>query len=856
MAKRKKQKAKAAKAAPPKQQKKTQPADWERFIERHPFLSAVIIFAALVIIFFGIIRPALFAFDMMVYGTDTMAAAPFFRGFYADFWREHGEMPLWEPYIHGGMPFVDAMHGDIFYPAAILQVIFPVTYALGLKLILHVFLAGVFMYLFLREWGLSWRSSVFGGILYIFTPALVSLMYPGHDGKMYVTALTPLAFMFLHRGVVTRQFASFFVFGLVYTLLVLTAHVQMAYYASWGLGLYFLYMLWDQHRYNPRKIAKPILAFALAVVLALGASAIQWLSPYFYLQNHSQRIQHTEERGFEWATSWSMNAAEVGQLLVPEFPGNNVNDPNARSGAANTYWGANYFKLNSEAVGVFALFFAILALVRFRTRQAVFLGVLSLFALVYATGSSTPLFTLSYYLVPMVKNFRAPSMINFLYAFGLVVLAAWAVHKLESNKINDRSRSRTLRAALIIAAVYSGITVLISLGGEGFFRGWAGLFQGDVDAQTAQAITANTPRVIAALWISTVLLWGAVGLIWLRFTRSLSTTAVVAGLALLAIIDLWRVDARYVYTVDPDNYYRRSALIDRLQQIQEESGPTRTFILPGTVPDNYLAMYGLGEVSLSAMHGNHLLSYDNFTGRHERPQNLVYQHVLDLLNVGYVLSPMPAEQLIQQAEQARNPELLLIARMIAGWGASREAVGGFHLYENPSAVSRATLYFGYQVEPDHERVLKRVKDPKFPHRRILLLEKEIPQLPPTDNPESLPPCIPMQIVENSINEMEVAVDVPRDAMLFLAENYYPAWRAEGDGEPLEIYRADYTFRAIFVEAGTSRIHLYFENPKFTLATWLSGGCILLLVAGLGVTSFVSRRRSPESHTIEQKPPEE
>ncbi|HEX7401800.1 MAG TPA: hypothetical protein VF369_06455, partial [candidate division Zixibacteria bacterium] len=57
----------------------------------------------------------------MLYGTDTMGAGVFFRSFYADFWRTYHTMPLWEPYIHGGMPFVDAMHGDIFYPAAILQ---------------------------------------------------------------------------------------------------------------------------------------------------------------------------------------------------------------------------------------------------------------------------------------------------------------------------------------------------------------------------------------------------------------------------------------------------------------------------------------------------------------------------------------------------------------------------------------------------------------------------------------------------------------------------------------------------------------------------------------------------------------
>ncbi len=813
----------------------------EKWIDARPGTAAVLLYALLTVIFFGIIRPALFSPGMMIYGTDSMSAGVFFRSFYADFWRTHWSMPLWEPYIHGGMPFVDAMHGDIFYPAALLQIIFPVTYALGLKLILHVFLAGLFMYMFLREWGLGWRSSALGGILYMFTPCLVSLFYPGHDGKIYVTALTPLAFLFLHRGTVLRRWSSFFAFGLVYAFVILTAHVQMAYYLSWGLGLYFLYLIWDVHKFRPKLIAKPIAAFALAIVLAGGMSAVQWLSPYFYLQNYSQRIQHTEKRGFEWSSSWSMHAEEAASLLVPEFPGDNL------AYEQNTYWGQNYFKLNSEAVGVFAVFFALLILSVQRRRQVVFFAILSMLALIYALGAGTPLFTLSYYIIPGVKKFRAPSMINFLYAFGIVAVAAWGINQIARLPAKAPVERTFLKHGVIIAGGYTLITLLITFWGEGFFLAWAGIFQGGLDPQKSASLAANVPNVVTGLWISAALIWAVIGLLWARFNRSLNKTLFFSGLALLALVDLWRFDARYVHLVNPDNYYRRSGFVDYLERVKQDEGPFRTFILPQTVPDNYLAMYGLEEVSLSAMHGNHLLSYDNFTGRHEQIQNLAYPWSWDLLNITKIVSPLPAEDLVREATKARRPDLAIIGENLAGLQEEPDLVDRFYVYSNYNALPRVCGFFGYQVIEDHEAVLTALKKPDFPRRRELILEQEIPELPPfRGDAQALSEFQPGKIVDEQINEFTIEIDMPADGLVFLSENYYPAWRAEEDGRLLTIYRANYTFRAVFVRAGKHTIRFYFDNPRFDQAKLLSLVSLVLLVVGLVATGW--RRKTVPAKT--------
>ncbi len=52
--------------------------------------------------------------DKMLFGSDTVEAGLFFRGFYAEFVKVYHRIPLWNPYIFGGLPFIDAMHGDTF----------------------------------------------------------------------------------------------------------------------------------------------------------------------------------------------------------------------------------------------------------------------------------------------------------------------------------------------------------------------------------------------------------------------------------------------------------------------------------------------------------------------------------------------------------------------------------------------------------------------------------------------------------------------------------------------------------------------------------------------------------------------
>ena len=111
--------------------------------------------------------PALAGKFLINIHSDQYLAGYAFREFAAHTLRTTGSFPLWNPYIYGGLPYVAAMHGDIFYPTFLLRMIMPTDVAMTVGFMVHIFLAGLFTYFFLRAWGLSFYPALLGGLAYM-----------------------------------------------------------------------------------------------------------------------------------------------------------------------------------------------------------------------------------------------------------------------------------------------------------------------------------------------------------------------------------------------------------------------------------------------------------------------------------------------------------------------------------------------------------------------------------------------------------------------------------------------------------------------------------------------------------------
>ncbi|MGH8005131.1 MAG: hypothetical protein ACRECJ_10470, partial [Limisphaerales bacterium] len=116
----------AEKKGKPAPKKPVQPSYWWENARLFPWLPLGTYFVFVITLF------AEFVFsDKMLAGSDTLQAGIFFRSYFVEFFKSYGHVPQWNPYIFGGMPFVDAFHGDIFYPLSFLKFLMPLDRALG-----------------------------------------------------------------------------------------------------------------------------------------------------------------------------------------------------------------------------------------------------------------------------------------------------------------------------------------------------------------------------------------------------------------------------------------------------------------------------------------------------------------------------------------------------------------------------------------------------------------------------------------------------------------------------------------------------------------------------------------------------
>jgi len=138
-----------------------------------------------------------------------------------------------------------------------------------------------------------------------------------------------------------------------------------------------------------------------------------------------------------------------------------------------------------------------------------------------------------------------------------------------------------------------------------------------------------------------------------------------------------------------------------------------------------------------------------------------------------------------------------------------------HVYENPRALPRVFLVNEWQ-RADFDELI-RDGWPAVDPRRVVLLE-HAPAAPlPLPGGEragvrGLPaePVGAARIVNYGNTEVTIETDSPSPALLVLTDVWHPWWRAEVDGAPAEILKADVLFRAVAVPAGRHVVRFTFH----------------------------------------------
>ncbi|MGH2626170.1 MAG: hypothetical protein ACRDHY_05915, partial [Anaerolineales bacterium] len=333
-----------------------------------------------------------------------------------------------------------------FYPTAWLRWILPTDTAMNLGFAVHIVLAGCTMYAFLRALGVSWTGALTGGLAYELTGLVASLVYPGHDGKLFVSALTPLVFLAILRAVRDRRPYAFGLLALGVGLS-LHGHPQLSYYLLVAAALWGVYLLFLAPG-RPVGTAKlPLLGGALAAVaIGFGIYAIQAL-PFIAYIPYSPRAVGGPSGGWEYATAFALPWTELFSVIIPEF-----------NGIQSAYWGENYLKHHTEYLGVAPLVLAVVgAGDRARRPLVLAVGCIGLFFLLIALGGHTPFYRLWYEVMPLMKKVRAPGMAFFLVSFPVAAFAGFGADRVLRGDV-------PARRLWILGGIAAGVGLLGLLG--------------------------------------------------------------------------------------------------------------------------------------------------------------------------------------------------------------------------------------------------------------------------------------------------------------------------------------------------------------------------------------------------------
>jgi uncharacterized membrane protein YfhO len=150
-------------------------------------------------------------------------------------------------------------------------------------------------------------------------------------------------------------------------------------------------------------------------------------------------------------------------------------------------------------------------------------------------------------------------------------------------------------------------------------------------------------------------------------------------------------------------------------------------------------------------------------------------------------------------------------------------------------MPRAFVVHQAVVVPDQEAAWARIHEPGFDPASTVVLEGGQSQ----EGGGGLDAAV--QVLRYGSNALKIQVDTPQAGYLVLSDPFYPGWRAAVDGQPVEILRANYAFRAVAVPAGTHQVTMGFRPGTVLVGGGISVLTLVVLLA-LGSAALVRRRR--------------
>lgn len=721
-----------------------------------------------------------------------------------------GNLPLWNPHLFSGTPFVGSFQSAMFYPPNYVHLVAPVSLGINFEFAFNVWVLAVGAHLWARGRGLSFVASLLCAGVAAFGATVWLRVLAGALTVLATYAWVPWLLASIDALARKLTLGWWLVATLAASMTLLAGHPPTAFMSAFVLAMYCVPALW-----RSRGRARLVGALLAAGALSVSIAGVQ-LAP-----GYDASVEGIRRAGvdFAFATSWSFPPENLLTLFVPSMFGD-------ATATQVRYLGRWWYWDDMAYIGVTASVLAavgVLATGHAARRTAMWLGGL---LVVLALGRYTPLYRVAFEHLPAFDLIRAPSKFMYFASLFLALLAGIGLDRLigtddsqtppAAHEAPDPQRMLRIRVAWAagLFGVLVGVAGFWSMGSASSASGltpWspivllASLNEGGDLSPRAAAWWARTAGQ-SLLGSGALFVVIAVVVRLAARTRWLATGLVVIGLAEL----LWFA-----------GHHRGGNAVDLgLRQragfagVLERAGTGR--IMEVGIASN--APLGLRGYSVWGYDPVVLDRYSTFMGRSQGVGPL------DLDNV-------------RGRPPSRDHRHLRMLRLtgLVGHGATRWSADAEWTAD---PLPRLLFVSGYRVEKEREAILDLLDSDAFDPLELVVLEA-----PPDVEPSGFPPNGSATIFSESTDHLDIEAELDAPAILIVTDAYSAGWRAKalpGSVQSVYVVRpANLVLRAIALERGRHRIRLEYVPPHNRLGQLASG--LGIATYGVGVVAWIGAR---------------
>lgn len=720
------------------------------------------------------------------------------RSLVSEAWGK-GHIPLWNPYSFSGNVTLGTYQSAVFFPLTFLFFFLPEVDAWTIIMIVAPLLTALFMYIFLRDIGISRKGSIFGTLVFSFCGMMIVWLE-----EMFMSVYSflplPLALFAINRMFTSKRVYPFYLLVFSFVFSIISGYFQTTFYMSLIVIAWTLFLSL-RHR---EKAFVPFCMIIGAGIISALLCGIQ-LFPSYEAYHWSARGS-TDVKGM-----FIQFFAPLGHLitfLAPDYFGNP---------ATHNYYGTSFYHEKVIWFTIPGLFFALLAGVTARKRDVVslFFLVAGIIFLSLAFSLPTSWFLLYQLHLPFISE-MTPSRIVYVSSFCFSVLSAIGIdHFLKKPRWKPLI---VILFFLVIALISAWIPAIKQYSG----------------------IKLDDKVPLRNLIFPTMVFVVFAGTIGMGFIKRLQRVSYVCILGLVLVSVAYFFSKYYSFS-KRDYVYPTTPVITKLQEL---SGIDRFTSIGNAYIDRNFAQYFRlyspeGYESFNVERYNQFVMSSHTKGLlptllnradaslypaknlSELGENTYTLKVMSLLGVRFIITPHVS---VNAAPISGN----LFTRI---W-----TDGTFDIYQYNQSLPRYFLVSSYVVITSPQKILDYIYVPDHDMSQTVVLEQDPHQT-------FLPLNTSDQVVLRSYESEKIIFQakVTHNALLFLSDNHYPGWLVRVDGKKVPLYRADYSFRAVVIPSGAHEVIFSFEP---TTVEWgyysLIGGLVSLLCVSM-IFRYFKRR---------------